>query len=189
MIYTGAGWRKAPTHVLEMFIVIGESLAKAGWTLRSGGSGGCDTAFEKGCRKVNGTRQIFLPWYRFNQHDMKYADVLDKNFKTSDAYRLAREFHPTLDTADEYTKMLMCRNSYMLFGSRLDTPSDLLICYSRKDDKGKDVGGTSQAIRIAKAYGIPVLNFSDIQYNNGNKLFLDNLKIEIQKAYEKHNTK
>ena len=67
--YTGASSRETLSEVLEEMRVIGESLAWAGFTLRSGGAGGADRAFEEGARRVFGTRlEIYLPWRRFNDN-------------------------------------------------------------------------------------------------------------------------
>ena len=61
MIYCGIGSRKAPKHVLDLMTKIGESFAKKGLLLRSGGAIGADTAFERGCNAVNGKKEIYYP--------------------------------------------------------------------------------------------------------------------------------
>lgn len=59
MYYAGIGSRETPTFVLEAFKQIGEELAKLGVILRSGGASGADSAFEEGCDRVNGERDIY----------------------------------------------------------------------------------------------------------------------------------
>ena len=49
MYYAGIGSRETPGLMLGAFARIGEFLAKKGYTLRSGGADGADTAFEVGC--------------------------------------------------------------------------------------------------------------------------------------------
>ena len=49
----------------------------------------------------------------------------------------------------------MGRNSYQVLGYHLDSAVDFILCYTKN---GKDVGGTSQAIRIARDYNIPIFN-------------------------------
>jgi predicted Rossmann fold nucleotide-binding protein DprA/Smf involved in DNA uptake len=46
--YTGIGSRKVPGSVFDKFVSIGSELGNLGFTLRSGGADGCDTAFESG---------------------------------------------------------------------------------------------------------------------------------------------
>lgn len=51
----------------------------------------------------------------------------------------------------------MARNSYQILGQDLsfDNSSRFVVCWT---PGGEEVGGTSQAIRIAKYYGIPIFN-------------------------------
>lgn len=60
MIYCGIGSRKAPKHVLDLMTKIGESFAKKGLLLRSGGAIGADTAFERGCDAVKGKKRYII---------------------------------------------------------------------------------------------------------------------------------
>lgn len=179
-IYTGAGNRNAPSYVIETFEIIGRALANQGWTLRSGGSSGCDVAFEKGCRQSPNkyNRTIFLPWSHFNNHDNEEATYLDsKYFRNTEAYRIAKKYHPSWRSLNEDGEKLMTRNVYMLLGRYCNRPSDLLICYNNQGD----CGGTTQAIRIAKAFKIPILNFAEQRFKGGNQLFLDYVKEYIRK--------
>lgn len=63
--YAGIGSRETPKSILEFFEYLGELLAKKGFTLRSGAAKGADSAFEKGCDRVSGLKEIFLPWRGF----------------------------------------------------------------------------------------------------------------------------
>ena len=47
--YTGIGSRETPDSILSLFNDIVFQLAGLGYTLRSGGADGADTAFEEGC--------------------------------------------------------------------------------------------------------------------------------------------
>ncbi|NYZ25158.1 hypothetical protein HND93_36125, partial [Azospirillum sp. ROY-1-1-2] len=66
MHYAGIGSRETPPAVLEVMAAVGERLAQLGWVLRSGGAVGADQAFERGCDRVGGRKEIFLPWPGFD---------------------------------------------------------------------------------------------------------------------------
>lgn len=56
-------------------------------------------------------------------------------------------------------KKLQARNSHQVLGLDLNTPSDFIICWTKG---GKGIGGTGQALRIAKAYNIPIFDCGEI---------------------------
>jgi predicted Rossmann fold nucleotide-binding protein DprA/Smf involved in DNA uptake len=58
-IFTGIGSRKTPPEILAQIEKIAEIAAASGWTLRSGGAEGADTAFFAGCQRGNGSSEIF----------------------------------------------------------------------------------------------------------------------------------
>ena len=62
MSYAGIGSRKTPVHILSKMRRVAERLEVRGYTLRSGGADGADTAFEEGCKR----KEIFLPQPGFN---------------------------------------------------------------------------------------------------------------------------
>ena len=65
--YTGIGSRETPEEILGWMQDIGWLLGKRGYTLRSGGADGADSAFEKGCDQANGEKDIYIPWKNFNK--------------------------------------------------------------------------------------------------------------------------
>lgn len=153
--YTGIGSRETPEDILKLFEEIGIILAKKGYSLRSGGAPGADSAFEKGCRLVNGNRQIFLPWKNFNNNPSK------RFFINEQAFELGKKYYEMTgrkwSDINYAVKKLMSRNVYQVLGPKLDKPSDFIICWT---PGGKEVGGTSQALRIAKDYNIKIYNFA-----------------------------
>ena len=88
MYYTGIGSRETPEEVLSLFTIVGEFLAKKGYMLRSGGAKGADKAFEVGCDKVKGKKEIYLPWRKFENSNSNLI-VKDKR-----AFDIAKQFHP-----------------------------------------------------------------------------------------------
>lgn len=153
--FAGIGSRTAPDWVLSLASYAGEVLALAGYTLRSGAAPGMDSAFEYGCIKGKGKKEIFLPWEDFNNSLSDLYEVRPQ------ALEIAKKYHPAWGKLSFGAKKLMGRNSYQVLGYYLDFAVDFILCYTKN---GKDIGGTSQAIRIARDYNIPIFNIG--AYNN-----------------------
>lgn len=153
--YAGIGSRDTPKEVLELMFHLGEWLANKGYTLRSGHAQGADISFESGCIKACGAKEIYIPWQGFNHSTSNFFRI------SNAAYDIAKKYHPAWDRCSKYAKDLMARNSYQVLGIDLNSPCKFIICYT---DKGKLIGGTAQALRIAMAYNIPIFNFGS--YNS-----------------------
>jgi predicted Rossmann fold nucleotide-binding protein DprA/Smf involved in DNA uptake len=61
--FGGIGSRETPENVLKIMTQLGYSLAKKDFILRSGGANGADLAFENGCDKANGKKEIIIKIY------------------------------------------------------------------------------------------------------------------------------
>lgn len=154
--YTGVGSRKTPPDVLDLMRDIAQHLQREGYTLRSGGAQGADSAFEEGAG-------------------------IDKNiFYAKDACQvsmeIAAQFHPAWDRCSDYAKKLHGRNSFQVLGRHLSTPSDFLICWTpdgckRHVDRVYQTGGTGTAISIADAYGVHVYNLA----TKGDRLYWEGI--------------
>ena len=148
LIYAGIGARATPPEILTEMRKLARSLSKFGFTLRSGGAAGADSAFEQG----SASSEIFLPWYRFNGH-------FSPNHQPSQAARdLASTAHVDWESCTEPTKNLHGRNAEILFGRDLKTPVAFVICWT---EEAKDIGGTGLAIRLARKQNIPVFNLAN----------------------------
>lgn len=152
--YAGIGSRDTPVDIQSRMRAIASALAKLGWVLHSGGAGGADLAFEQGCDEKQGKKKIYLPWKRFNGSTSNLYPPETK------AFEIAAKFHPKWKYLDASSRNFMARNSYQVLGDNLDetTKVNLVICWT---PNGKMVGGTSQAMRIAKAYDIPIINLAN----------------------------
>ncbi len=178
--YTGIGARNTPSNILIEFESIGKTLAELGYTLRSGGANGADSAFEKGCKSVNinngfgGNRNIFLPWENFNNNKSKRFYISQEEYELGKKYyEMSNKSWKNINIA---FKKLMSRNIYQVLGTKPISnpkPSDFIICWTKN---GEIVGGTSQALRVAKDFNIKIYNFG----NNSDKIefydFLNKLK-------------
>ena len=149
MIYTGIGSRTAPTSVCALMTKIAKYMAAKGYTLRSGGAAGADSAFELG---ADDRKEIYLPWEGFNFNKSPLHPP------TTDAMAMAAQFHPAWDCMQKAAKLLMGRNSHQVMGLDLKTPTERIICWT-KGARGE--GGTGQAIRIARHHKIPVDDLAD----------------------------
>ncbi|MDE2100523.1 MAG: hypothetical protein KGL39_24985 [Patescibacteria group bacterium] len=155
--YTGVGSRETPEDVLGLMESIGYLLARDGWTLRSGGAEGADSAFERGAmRGMDGELlepwpEIFLPWSGFNNRPLG-PDFVEPQ---AEAFQVAAKYHPAWDRLSQGGRRLHARNVHQVLGSDLDKPikSGFVICWTKG---GKGGGGTGQAIRIAEAHDVPI---------------------------------
>jgi hypothetical protein len=142
--YAGIGSRDTPQHILNMMQRLGFHMANLGWTLRSGGAIGADTAFEIGCNLVGGSKEIFL-----------------SKDATPDAIELALKYHPNpkaLKQKGDYVLGLMGRNMQIISGTMLDKDVEFVVSWTRD---GKDSGGTGHTMRYCWDKGIRVYNLFD----------------------------
>lgn len=151
--YTGVGSRSTPDYILKVMGNLAKKLATEGWTLRSGGAVGADTAFERGAISVCGHKEIYRP------------EDADKR-----ALEMASTIHPAWNRCSDYVKKLHARNCFQVLGRDLNTPSSFLVCWTKG---GEDIGGTRTAIVLARRNNIEVLNLGIdkqldrvIYYNN-----------------------
>jgi len=159
--YTGVGSRETPDPVAREMRQIAAALARAGWTLRSGGAPGADTFFEEGARSVPEARmEIFLPWKGFNGNTSALFGV------TPRALEIASQIHPRWDYLSPAAMKLHGRNVYQVLGRTLDRPSQAVICWTKDGatnaaQTSSATGGTGTAIRLASRYGVSVFNLGD----------------------------
>lgn len=153
--YAGVGSRKTVEDILKFMENLGEKFARLGFVLRSGGAEGADTAFEVGCDRACGQKEIFLPWKKFN----KNLSSLCK--PTKEAFELASQTHPVWDTLSYGSKCLHARNCHQILGTDLKSPVAFTVYWSAVEDQG----GTQQAVRLSRKYDIPCFNlFVDRDY-------------------------
>ena len=146
--YAGIGSRKTPPHILDLMTHVAKYMKNLDWILRSGAAEGADTAFENG---AGGLKEIFTASSHIPQEAM---DTVER-------------YHPAPDYLTPYVKKLMARNAMQIFGANMNTPVSFVICWTPDGANGTSKptsrvsGGTGQAIRIAAANNIEVLNLAD----------------------------
>jgi len=155
-VYTGIGSRETPGPILALMGRISARMDRLGLTLRSGGADGADSAFEE----CSTRKEIFLPYNGFNgrHHDgVSYFDYLLCPGREL-AQESVEQFHPAPSRLFDKGRKLMARNAMQVLGRDCKSPTDVVVCWTKN---GKDVGGTSQAIRIARFHNISVLNLGN----------------------------
>lgn len=175
--YAGIGSRETTQDVCDDMTASARVLEARGFTLRSGFAGGADTAFELGTTK-DSLREIFAPWKGFGSnpnspHEKKRWDQIARHEQITGqkftpakatllegamfnkAEDLAKPHHPKWDALGDGPRKMHTRNMGQVFGPKLDVPARFEMAYTVD---GKATGGTGQAIRVAEASGIPVLN-------------------------------
>ena len=135
-LYAGFGSRKTPEAILFKMEEIAKKLSELGYTLRSGGAIGADSAFEKGASK----KEIFL-----------------SKDATKEAQDFSSRFHPLWEMLDPYVRGLHARNAMIMLGQDLIEPVEFGVCWT---PNGEVLGGTGQALRIAENKGIKIYNLA-----------------------------
>ncbi|MBA2726515.1 MAG: hypothetical protein H0U53_11035 [Actinobacteria bacterium] len=164
--YAGIGSRSTPELVLLDMQAFAVRLSYLGFTLRSGGAEGADTAFEKGAldaRRHGDKRElslpeIYLPWAKFGNRPSIDISTL-RTQPQAEAFAIAGQFHPAWARCSGAAQRLHARNVHQILGPDVTDPilSKFVICWT-KDGMGG--GGTGQALRIAKHYGVPTFDLA-----------------------------
>lgn len=147
--YAGIGSRRTPAGVLDTMARIAGFLARRGFVLRSGGAEGADLAFERGADAAGGDKAIYLPFPAFN------ANPSPLHTPSAPAMALAERFHPAWHRCSPAARKLHARNGHQILGDDLASPVDFVVCWT---EGGRGEGGTGQALRIARAFGIAVFD-------------------------------
>lgn len=129
-------------------------LAERGYTLRSGGARGADTAFEY-ATPIIVQMEIFLPW---NGFEGKHDTMRPTPAQIARAKSIAEKYHPNWMACTEGAKKMHTRNVMQVLGIDCSAASAFIVCWTKD---GKASGGTGQALRIAQGNKIPVYNLHD----------------------------
>jgi hypothetical protein len=156
--YAGIGSRSTPDQVLYLMTRAAAELARQGWTLRSGHAPGADQAFEEGAGEH---AEVYLPWPNFEND----VPILGRAYRrpSLEAAAIAARYHPGWEHLSRGPRALHACNAHQVLGPDLRTPARFVICWTPDgslDGRGRDTGGTGQALRIAAAAGITVFNLA-----------------------------
>lgn len=155
LIYAGIGSRKTPLEICQIMTGIAEQLAPR-WILRSGYADGADKAFHFGARRAGGKIENYIPWTGFNRAPVGDPDFIVPEM-TDALISLAAGHHPWWNNLKDGVKKLHARNGCQILGPDLTVHSKMVICWT---ENGAGGGGTGQALRIARAQGIPIFDLA-----------------------------
>jgi hypothetical protein len=153
-VYAGIGSRRTPSDVIAFMTRIAKRLDAWGWTLRSGGADGADTAFAQGADH----KEVYVPWPEFTEDGVSRLSK-----PTFRAMEIAAKYHPNWKNLSDAVQKLHGRNVHQILGASCDAPCAMVICWTPDGSTGKTTahtGGTGQAIRIAHDRRIPIFNLA-----------------------------
>ena len=160
--YAGVGSRETPEEIQTLMYGAARALEDAGLMLRSGGANGADTAFENGVWHWP-NKQIILPYSGFNKRTIRQPGVhVIAHEYVERAREIASLYHPVWDKLPRNAQEFHTRNVAQVLGLTLDDPALFVLCWT---PGGKGGGGTGQAIRIARGFGIPVFDMGALPIN------------------------
>lgn len=157
--YSGIGSRETPENILNIMHHVGAYLATQGWILRSGAANGADASFEEGALHVEGETEIYLPWKSFNHHG---GPLHPADYPFSDKEKaFTAKLHPAWKKCSPSARLLHQRNTRIMVGmeaihGEMVQMSKFVVCWT---PYGELKGGTAQALRIATAFNVPIINF------------------------------
>ena len=154
MIITGIGARSTPESICELFTEIGQEIKERGWYVRSGHAEGADVAFERGAKK---NCIVYLPWGGFNKEQL-ILGVPRTSPLRDEVLEIVYKHEPYAKNLSNGVKLIKSRNVFQVLGEDLNTPSDIVICYT---EEGVVEGGTGLAIKVAIDNRIPIINVGD----------------------------
>lgn len=135
--YAGIGSRSTPLEIQRLMAQYASRLERLGFTLRTGGAVGADTAFECGVQNRSNI-EIFRP-----------------RDSTPEALNKASLIHPAWDKCNETAKHYHGRNVQIILGKNLDTPVEFVIYWTPHISPS---GGTRTGVMLAKENNIPTFN-------------------------------
>lgn len=154
-VYAGIGSRSTPESILAVMTALARALRHEGWLLRSGNAAGADSAFQAGA----GTdAEVYVPSATFGE---PFEPGSVGIMPSPEAFALAEEYHPAWDRCSPFARALHARNGHQVLGQDLATPARFVVCWTHDgslDGTGGNTGGTGQALRIAAANDIEVVN-------------------------------
>lgn len=165
--YTGIGSRSTPEDVCHLMSRLAVLLERDGYTLRTGGAGGADSAFMKGANRFtirDDAIECYVPWQGFvkNPEWKKWETFIPYN---SNEWRWAEELassiHPAWERCSQGAQKLHTRNVFQVLGTGMGHESafsKFVLFWAEEDSKGNIKGGTRTAVELARRYGIKTAN-------------------------------
>ena len=154
--YAGIGSRDITKTEEVQIKTIAKQMARENFILYSGNADGADIAFQIGS---NSQCVLMLPWKKFNEDSYSTTGCIEAFDlgDSKDGLWSVDKFHPNPSALSDGGRRMMARNYHQIHGNGRWPLVSFVICCSKEVD-GNVIGGTGQAVRIAKSLNIPVFN-------------------------------
>lgn len=149
MYYAGIGSEVVANEYHELIKQFAVILSQNGYILRCGGELGTSDLFEIGCDSINGKKEVYLPWKKFNNKSSK------RIVRMHDAFVIAKRHCADWSCLSPGVKKQLARNVHKVLGGNLKFPSSFILCYY--STRGYDIN-VNHVLAIANEYNIPVFN-------------------------------
>ena len=158
LYYTGIGSRDTPQYILNLMTDLASRLESNGYILRSGGADGADQAFSDGV-SLDKNKHVYLPWNGFNGINNGILTEAEDW-----AYDEAKTIHPAWNRCSQGARKLHARNIHQIRGHGSNPKlSEFVVCWT---PKGREVGGTATAIKLARSLNIFICNLGNKDMEN-----------------------
>lgn len=177
--YAGIGSRNISSIEQNRISKTADLMCSLGYVLYSGHADGSDISFERSC---DGFGISFLPWKNFNK------DLISPTIKTFDisdnAFESVSKFHPYPGNLTSAGRMLMARNYHQVCGNMLVPIVDYVI-FCADEKNGNVIGGTGQAVRIARSLGIQCINLRGNDWKEALKMIPEKKMVDKEELIER----
>lgn len=165
--YTGIGSRETPIDAQHLITEVSIYLKAEGWTLRTGTGSHANKAFQIAAGE---NKEVYVPWDNFFPNEVGIASMTEKSSRMAYEVWKLREKKGLVPTEGRIsgkwedlhpgTKALLAKAMCMLLGKNLNTPSDMVVCWT---PGAKIVGISSHVICLAVSKHIPVFNLAEYE--------------------------
>ena len=153
----------------DLFYKVAYQFAINNFIMRSGVAIGADQiarqayvdAIEKNFTSPLMLHEFFAAQKHQDECELPYAKlaIVPSKEIQQRSFQIVKDIHPKWDELSYIAKALHGRNANQILGANLDSPVDLVVCWTRF---GQKIGGTRTAIVLAEQMGIPVFNLGKI---------------------------
>lgn len=147
--------RDFPEEIKQKLVSIASKFINKGYTVRYNGD---DKNLHNSIHAFSSKlTEAYVPWKGFEEIDSKLS------WNTKTANHIAQENFPAWDKIPNLVKAMMARNVRLIFGSRNNSPTKVVITWSpdgatRYPEVTRDTGRSSFIISVASKYTFPVIN-------------------------------
>ena len=155
-----------PPAVQRAYLRIATEVGRAGGIVRTGAAVGADQAGAEAALKAGGRVALVLPWASYeltwrrrikSAYPGRVAEIIYTPTQHAAWADSVRQLHPAADKLSRGVFALHARNYGIVVGEK--RRADIVVAVPLSTEPGKE-GGTGQAIRVARAFGIRVINLT-----------------------------